>query len=201
MKLAVLAIGTIALVGFLGASVLRAQVIGGQAPPDPHSPPADIDVPSPLLIKVSLAPRSRGQSILDLPVNAVRTFRQTSQYVCDKARIEVVTVARHTTRTGIGTGTYHSGHEKTVLVVAARITTGWFAQRVDVRLSLYDGEREVKSEVWNSLRIGRDGIGVIGSSSSKTQELELDLSDKDVLTAFSEGHEPTIRVLLAINDN
>jgi hypothetical protein len=198
--------GTIAvltIVGLLGASVLAAQVTGGQAPPEarPAAPPQDIDVPSPLLIKVSLVPKAGGRSVVDLPMDAVKTFKETRQYVCDKARVEVVSVVKHTKHSGLGMGTYHSGKDRALLVIAAQLTTEWFAQRVDVTLSLYDGDKQIKSETWKSLRIGRDGIGVMGSSSSKTQELTIDLTDKALAAVFEEGHEPTVRVLMAINDN
>lgn len=81
-----------------------AQVTGGQAPqeeqkPAPPAPVEDIEVPSPLLVQVSLLPtRPGGRDLVNMSFDSTQTFK-TRQYVCDKARVEYVRLAkRHGSR-------------------------------------------------------------------------------------------------------
>jgi len=182
--------------GFFGAPVLSAQVTGGQAPG-----PQDIEVKSPLLVQISLASKPGHHSLSEVPFDTTQTFKETRQYVCDKARVEHVTVLKRRISHSI-LGHYPTSRDKVKLVIGAKLSTAWFAQRVDLTLGLYDGEKKIKSETWNSLRIGRDStMGVMGGSSSKTEELTVEMSEQELATLFAEGHELTIKVLVAINDN
>ncbi|HVT16426.1 MAG TPA: hypothetical protein VHQ90_09650 [Thermoanaerobaculia bacterium] len=189
-------VGALALVGFFGARVFSAQITGGQAPGT-----QDVEVKSPLLVQVSLAPKPGHPSLLELPFESTLTFRGTRQYVCDKARVEHVTIFKHRTSSA-SFGHYPTPRDKVRLVIGARLSTAWFAQRIDLTLGLYDGEKKIKSESWNGLRIGRDStMGVMGGSNSKTEELKIELSDQDLAALLAEGHELKVKVLVAINDN
>jgi hypothetical protein len=172
-----------------------AQVTGGQAPPEeqktvaPPAQPVDVEVPCPLLVQVSLLPtKPGGRTLLVLPTDGTQTFR-TRQYVCDKARVEYVQLLKR-----------KASHDKIRVAITAGLSTGWFAQRVTMTLGLYDGERQLKTETWK-LRIGRDNMFVAGSSSSKTGKIEVELSQQELDDLFAEGHAPTVKVLVAINDD
>ncbi len=171
------------------------QVTGGQAPPDvvaPAPPPQseDVEVPCPLLVQVSLLPtKPGGRSLLAMPLDGTQTFR-TRQYVCDKARVEYVRLAKR-----------KASHDKIRVVITAGLSTDWFAQRVTMTLGLYDGDRLVKSDAWK-LRIGHDNFasGSVFGASSKAKEIEVELSHQDLEDLFAAGHAPTVKVLVAIND-
>jgi hypothetical protein len=90
-------------------------------------------------------------------------------------------------------------HDKLRVLIAAGFSTEWFAQRITATLGLYDGERQIKSETWQ-LRIGREGMFVAGSSSSKAKEIEVELSQQELEDLFATGHAPTVKVLVVIND-
>jgi hypothetical protein len=170
-----------------------AQVTGDQAPPDaapsaPPSQPADVEVPCPLLVQVSLLPTKTGsRSLLSLPLDGTQTFR-TRQYVCDRARVEYVRLLKR-----------KASHDKIRVLISAGFSTEWFAQRITATLGLYDGEKQLKSETWK-LRIGREGMFVAGSSSSKAKEIEVELSQQELADLFAAGRAPTVKVLVAIND-
>ncbi len=172
-----------------------AQVTGGQAPPDaapaaPPPQPADVEVPCPLLVQVSLLPtKPGGRSLLSMPPESTQTFK-TRQYVCDKARVEYVRLAKR-----------KASHDKIRVVVTAGLSTDWFAQRVTMTLGLYDGEKQLKSEAWK-LRIGHDNFasGSVFGASSKAKEIEVELSQQELEDLFAAGHAPTVKVQVAIND-
>lgn len=181
------------LLGSVGAS---AQVTGGQAPPEEQKvtapvQPADVEVPCPLLVQVSLLPtKPGGRSLLVMSPESTQTFR-TRQYVCDKARVEYVRLTKR-----------KASHEKIRAVVTAGLSTDWFAQRVTMTLGLYDGDRQLKSETWK-LRIGHDNFasGSLFGASSKAKEIEVELSQQELVDLFAAGHAPTVKVLVAINDD
>jgi hypothetical protein len=174
------------------------QVTGGQAPsaerPDTAKQVVDIDIKSPLLVQVSLLPKPGGLALPKRPFDATQTFKETRQYVCDKARVEYVTVVKR-----------KASHDRVRLLIATKLSTDWFAQRVDLTLGLYDGEQQIKSQAWSRVRIGHENfasaIGVFGTSSSKTKELEVELSQAELEELFAEGHAPAVKVLVAINDD
>jgi hypothetical protein len=175
------------------AARLSAQVTGGQAPapeqkPAPPAPVEDIEVPSPLLVQVSLLPtKPGGRSLVTMSFESTQTFK-TRQYVCDKARVEYVRLIKREAR-----------HGKIRVLIAAGLSTDWFAQRLHLTVGLYDGDKQIKAESWK-LRIGRDNIGVIGSSSGKAREIEVELTQEELAALFAEGHAPTVKVLVAIDE-
>jgi hypothetical protein len=175
------------------ATPAAAQVTGGQAPqqeqkPAPPAPVEDIEVPSPLLVQVSLLPtKPGGRSLATMSFESTQIFK-TRQYVCDKARVEYVRLIKREAR-----------HNKIRVLIAAGLSTDWFAQRLHLTVGLYEGDKQIKAESWK-LRIGRDNIGVIGSSSSKAREIEVELTPQELADLFADGHAPTVKVLVAIDE-
>ncbi len=186
---------TLPILMLLFAAHASAQVTGEQAPPEqkPALPPQgeDIDVPSPLLVQVSLLPtKPGGRSLVTMSIDSTQTFK-TRQYVCDKARVEYVRLAKR-----------QGSHGKVKVVATGGLSTDWFAQRLHMTMGLYDGDRQLKSETWK-LRIGHDnfasGMLAIGSASSKAKDIEIELTPQELADLFTEGHAPTVKVLVAID--
>lgn len=173
-----------------------AQVTGGQAPqeeqkPAPPAPVEDIEVPSPLLVQVSLLPtKPGGRDLVNMSFDSTQTFK-TRQYVCDKARVEYVRLAKR-----------HGSRGKVKIVATAGLSTDWFAQRLHLTVGLYDGDKQIKSETWK-VRIGHDNFAssmlMIGSASSKSRDLEVELTPQEVDDLFAPGHAPIVKVLVAID--
>lgn len=186
------------LLAVFACATASAQVTGGQAPTEeqkvaPPAPVEDIDVPSPLLVQVSLLPtKPGGRSLITMSFESTQTFK-TRQYVCDKARVEYI---RLTKRQG--------SRGKVKVVATAGLSTEWFAQRLHLTIGLYDGDKQFKSETWK-LRIGHDnfasGMLMIGSASSKMRDLEVELTPQELADLFAEGHAPTVKVLVAIDQD
>jgi hypothetical protein len=183
------------LVTFAGADTF-AQVTGGQAPPASTNPapppqPEDIEVPPPLLVQISLLPaKPGGRDLLNMSLDSTQTFK-TRQYVCDKARVEYVRLAKRQGSRG-----------KIKVVATAGLSTEWFAQRLHLTIGLYDGDKQLKSEVWK-VRIGHDNFAssmlMIGSATSKTRDLEVELTPQELADLFADGHAPTVKVTVAID--
>jgi hypothetical protein len=193
MKLSAIIVPPI-LISTLSCLSASAEVTGGHASPDAGKL-EDVEVQSPLLVQISLLPtdtRTPGtytigaqgaRDLAHMPVNA-------SQNVCDKARVQYVRVTK-----------LKAPNDKVRLAILASLSTDWFAQSVTVTIRLVDGEKQIKSQTWN-VRIGRDiNMGVWGESSSKSRELDVDLATSDLETLFAEGHAPTVRVQVAIDDD
>ena len=192
----VLSFVTLSILVFFSAAQSSAQVTGAQAPPDEQKsvpPPQleDIEVPSPLLVQVALLPtKLGGRDLVNMSIDSTQTFK-TRQYVCDKARVEYVRLAKR-----------QGSHGKVKIVATAGLSTDWFAQRLHLTVGLYDGDKLLKSDTWK-MRIGHDnfasGMLMIGSASSKSKDIEIELTPQELADLFAEGHAPTVKVLVAID--
>jgi hypothetical protein len=71
-------------------------------------------------------------------------------------------------------------------------------------IGLYDGDRQIKSQTWKA-KIGHDNFAssmlMIGSATSKSRDLEAELTPQELADLFAEGHAPTIKVLVAIDND
>jgi hypothetical protein len=190
--------GLVYLALALCASLAIAQV--RQATPEDRSSMDLHEVPSPMLIDISLGsgvshsgkPR---KAFNETPAGTTRAYNDAAGYVCDKARVGVVLLRREEKR------------GKVLLTATTALSTEWLRQHVNLTVSLVSGDKEVRRQRWDDLVIGTtkgaaaNALGTfamgIGTSNSKapTAEWQLTTAEWDALWKDS---APTLRVILEI---
>lgn len=178
-----------------------AQIEARQATPEEVASPgteADVEVPSPMLLEMSLGPRQDGKvqrkSLHEIPMGQTRTFWDTKKFVSDKARVRRVQVTKR------------QGKKKMIdLEVSPTLSTEWYRQDVDLTIALVADEKEIQRKTWDDLTIGSDdnaankmGCMVCGASSSKTPKATFSLKQEDFDAMFADGKTPLVRVILAV---
>jgi len=168
------------------------QVARQATPQDLGSDEATVNVPSPMLIDLPMGASDKRKSFAD-PTMSGRTFYETKRFVCDKAHIPKVTAMKKTSKDGAVT-----------LEIAPAVKTGWYRQHVQLKVAVVSGGKEIKSET-DKMTIGSDdnaankvGCLVCGASSSKLPTVNLEFTAAEWASAFAEGKEPALRLVLTI---
>src|ERR1700674_1728883 len=183
------------------ATSSKAQVSAhqGELPPE-----TEVEVASPMVVEVRL-PSSFG-SVSPPPGRALqREFSETHRFVCDKARIERLTVSRTTDKQG-----------RAVISFEPKVSSGWFRQHVRLKLEVVAGNKTLVAEEVRLVigtesagaeamaeRLGKtraSALGLWGTSSTKAQAAELTLDETTWKAAFADGAAPVVRMTLAIED-
>lgn len=122
-----------------------AGTTGRQATPsEAGKAPEPKEIPSPMLLEISLGEKNGGKALADPSVKG-RTYYETKGFVCDKAQVTKVTVIKREKKGG--------GID---LEVTPVLKTGWPRQDVDLRVALIGAEKEVQAKTWDHLTIGAD---------------------------------------------
>ncbi len=185
------------------ASPLFSQVEVRQAKPEDLAPPGaapDQKVPNPMLLEMTLGARTDGKierkSMADVAYGQTRTFWDTKNFVCDKARVARVQVTKREGRKGM-----------VELEVSPFLTTEWYRQDVDLTVALVSDGKEINRETWDDLTIGSDknaankmGCLVCGASSSKSPKAVFKLKEEQFASLFSDGRAPSVRIIVDIQD-
>ncbi len=180
---------TLGTAGFLIALSSEAQVTAHHV--EEPKPEADVEVASPMVVEVKL-PASFG-SVPSKPGSAFqKVFTETGHFVCDKARVEHLKVSRAIDKKG-----------NAVIIFEPKVSTGWYRQHVKLKMEVIAGEKTLLSQE-ASFVVGAENaasaLGVVGSSSSKTQRAELTTDQASWKAVFSDGGAPVVRITLTIAD-
>src|SRR5687768_15946041 len=169
-----------AALALAAATPLVGQVTATQAPtptPSQEICPLQLDFDlSPHLAKLREAPEGTAVSA------------STSRYVCDKARVEHITVRKTTDRP-----------REVLLEVSALLSSKWMRQDVNLTVSLLVNGQVVKSEQFRSLTIGDPNANwaarnvSFAGSSSKERGLRFWVKRAQFTEWFGPSSKPSVR--------
>lgn len=194
-------LATMAILSAVPTGALAQGVTARQATPQETGQPESVEVESPMLVEVDIPAWKIG--VRDKP--SAWTTRETSKFVCDKARVQQMQVRRDPKplQKAVGPGAYDWPRGATMtLVVMPTLSTEWYRQDVDVTIALYtaDAKTPLGSKHWDNLTIGVENaasaIGVWGSSSSKRPMLVVGLTEAQVERFEAQGLRATVTVAI-----
>ena len=179
-----------AVIELAAATPVAGQVTAKQAPTpvslDQEICPLQLDFDlSPHLAKLREAPP--GRAVVSAP---------TSTYVCDKARVENITVRKATDRP-----------REVLLEVSAMLSSKWMRQDVNLTVSLLVNGQVVKSEQFRSLTIGDPNANwaarnvSFAGSSSKERGLRFWIKRAQFNEWFGPASKPVVRVVMEVVDH
>jgi len=165
------------------------QVTASQAP---TPAPQQVTEICPLQLDVDLAKATAvgGQSFIKMPEKG-GIVMPTSRYVCDKARVQSITVRKEKDR-----------KREVLLNVSALLSTEYVRQDVNLTIQLLVNGEVKQTEQWRSLTIGTNqGAAAyipFGGSSPKVREGKWWIKRADFDSWFGEGSKPSVRVMLEV---
>lgn len=163
------------------------QVSAGQAPQTGSA--GRTEVPDPMQIEVSLGADVDGQgkpraSFEQQPLGKVRAYPETDRFVCDQARVRMLTVKK-------------VAETSSEVVVEASLTliSEWSLQDVDLTVALVgkDG-KVVGQQFWDNLTLGA------WSHSYKPPKAEFRIPAPRWHELFVDGAAPLLRVIVDIQE-
>lgn len=181
----------------IAASIVAAafaQVVASQAPKPMPTPQQEL-CPLQLDIDLHQLEGAVGHAIVSMPAGSGLNTR-AGQYVCDKARVESVTITKETDRP-----------REVLMVVNALLSSGWMRQDVDLTVSLLVNGEVKKSETFRSLTIGDPNANwasrniSFAGSSSKTRGLRFWVKRTQFNEWFGPAAQPSIRITMAVVDS
>ena len=177
------------VVALLPALPLLAQVEARQGTPEeeliPGEKPSLTEVPSPMVLEVGLE-KAR---LYSRPLDSVWTTRETAKFVCDKATVTQVQIAKKRGRKG-----------QVLLEIAPMLRTDWMRQDIDLTVAVLAADgTEVGKRVWDDLTIGSDKYSMfVFGSQSKSPKLEVKLSESDLAALYADGASPGLKIIIDI---
>ncbi len=170
----------------LAAAILvLTQITAGTAP----GSAGRTEIQDPMQIDVSLgadvdAKGNPRESLEQQPVGKVRIYSETDRFVCDQARVRMLTVKK-------------TSETPTEVVVEASLTlmSEWALQDVDLTVSLVDqAGQTIKQELWNDLTLGT------WSRSYKPPKAVFRIPPAQWHELFAEGSAPLLRIIVDIQE-
>jgi hypothetical protein len=169
----------------LAIALALAQVSGGPA----SGSAGRTELPDPMQIDVSLGadvdvkgnPRD---SFDHQPVGKARIFPETDRFVCDQARVRMLTVKK-------------TSETPTEITVEAALTliSEWPLQDVDLTVALVSKDGQVvRQQFWNDLTLGA------WSRSYKPPKAEFKIPASQWGDLFSGGSAPLLRIVMDIQE-
>lgn len=137
----------------------------------------------------------QGRTFRSMPEGS-QIVTKTGSYVCDKARVESVTVTKETDRP-----------REVLLDISVLLSTKWMRQDVNLTVSLLVNGETVKSEEFRSLTIGDPSANwaarnvAFAGSSSKARGLRLWVKRAKFDEWFGSGSAPAVRVVMEVADH
>lgn len=182
------------LAAIVGSTLALAQVVASQAPTPTPRPQQEL---CPLQLDVDLRQLegAAGHTIVSMPAGGSLSTR-TAQYVCDKARVESISLTKETDRP-----------REVLITVNALLSSGWMRQDVNLTVSLLVNGEVKKSEVFQALTIGDPNANwaarnvSFAGSSSKTRGLRFWLKRAQFNEWFGPESSPSVRVTMAVVDD
>lgn len=147
---------------------------------------ADVDVPNPMLLEVKLLKIGRRPGLLELKAGETWFSTETAQFVCDRARVQRVSVTRIDRR-----------KKATRFRAEAMISSGWYRQDVDLTMTIQTASgRVLGRKVWDDLTIGNAGGPYSGST--KVPKVEFYVPDDQLEATFSGDAPAVMKILIEI---
>jgi hypothetical protein len=170
------------------SAVLALQASASQAPTGQASI-TRTEVADPMQIDVSLGadtdPKGQPRAPFNQqPVGKLRAYPDTDQFVCDQARVRMLTVKK-------------SAESATEVVLDTSLTliSDWPLQDVDVALALVGSDGKVYDrQAWDNLTLGA------WSHSYYTPRAQFHIPAADWHQLFSDGKSPLIRIVVDIQE-
>lgn len=173
-----------------------AQVTGRQATAADLGTEGTVEVPSPMLLEISLGASGARRTFADPAVQG-RSFYETKKFVCDQATVPFVNVYKK------------PGERKggTRLEISPQLRTTYYRQDVDLTVALNSGGKDVRKQFWDDLTIGKDdnlanklGVWVAAPSSSKRPTASFEFSAEEWAALFANGEAPKVKLILEIQE-
>lgn len=179
-----------ALLLLLGAVPAEPQTTASQAPAVPGSGSVSrTEIPDPMQIEVSLGAdkdiRGKDRPSFDqMPAGTVRAYPETDRFVCDQARVRMLTVKK-----------VEETDAEVAITVSPTLVSEWPMQDVDLTVSLVSATgEEVVRRFWDNLTLGA------WSRSYTPPKAELRIPADRWRTLFAEGTAPKIRLVVDIQE-
>jgi hypothetical protein len=174
----------------LSAVSAEPQTTAGQAPAAQGSgSPERTEIPDPMQIEVSLGAdkdiRGKDRPSFDqMSVGTVRSYPETDRFVCDQARVRMLTVKK-----------VEETESEVVITVSPTLVSEWPMQDVDLAVSLISAAgEEVTRRFWDNLTLGA------WSRSYTPPKAELRIPADRWRALFAEGSAPKIRLVVDIQE-
>jgi hypothetical protein len=161
------------------------QVSASQAP----GSAGRTEVPDPMQIDVPLRADVDGkgkprESFDRQPVGVARAYPETDRFVCDQARVRMLTVKK-TAETP----------SEVVIEAALTLMSDWSLQDVDLTVSLVGPDDQVVgTKSWNDLTLGT------WSRSYKPPKAEFRIPSQKWAELFADGSAPRLRIIVDIQE-
>ncbi len=156
-----------------------------------------VEVPSPMLLEIPLGASETRKSLGD-PTVSGRTYYDTKKFVCDKARVKLISVMKRPADRG--------GLDVEIMPM---VSTGWPRQDIDLTVALIGADgKEVRKKVWDDLTVGADDSalnkwgGLIGpiASSTKRPQAKFSFGRGEFEALFQGEAQPRLRVIVDIQE-
>jgi len=169
----------------LAVALALAQVSGGPA----SGSAGRTEVPDPMQIDVSLGADVDGKGVSresfdHQPLGKARIYPETDRFVCDQARVRMLTVKK-------------TAETPTEVTVEAALTliSEWPLQDVDLTVALVSKDGQVvKQQFWNDLTLGA------WSRSYKPPKAVFKIPTSQWSGLFADGSAPFLRIIMDIQE-
>jgi hypothetical protein len=185
---------TFLLAALTAATPATSQVVASQAPTPPPQPPQKELCPLQLDIDLHQLEGASGHTMFSMPAGGSLSAN-TGQYVCDKARVDRVSITKETDRP-----------REVLVTVDAMLSSEWMRQDVNLTVSLLVNGEVKKSDEFRALTIGNPNANwaarniAFAGSSSKTRGLRFWLKRAQFNEWFAPEGRASVRVTMAIVD-
>jgi len=169
----------------VGALLAMLQVSAGPA----TGSAGRTEVPDPMQIEVSLGadvdPKGTPRQPFDQqPLGKARAYPETGRYVCDQARVRMLTVKK-----------VAETSTEVVVEAAPTLVSEWPLQDVDLTVALVSKNGQViGQQVWNDLTLGA------WSRSYKPPKAEFKIPTQQWRELFADGSAPLLRIIVDIQE-
>jgi len=169
----------------IGALLTMFQVSAGPA----AGSAGRTEVPDPMQIEISLGsdvdPKGASRPPFDQqPLGKARAYPETDRYVCDQARVRMLTVKK-----------ISESPIEVVIEAAPTLVSEWSLQDVDLTVALVSKDGQViGKKFWNDLTLGA------WSRSYKPPKAEFRVPAQQWHDLFAEGSAPLLRIIVDIQE-
>lgn len=145
-----------------------------------------INVPSPMLIDLSLGAHGYTQSLKDMSLKDVWSAGETAAYVCDNARLDSVQVTKDH---------YPGRYELTVRPTIESEVPGL---TIGLTVAIVSDGQELQRQTWNVDTRGLTPGEVVQVPSGSGTEFHFQFTEEEFADLFDRGRAPLLRIIMDV---
>ena len=145
-----------------------------------------INVPSPMLLDISLGAHGYTQSLKDMSLKDVWSAGGTEAYVCDNARFDWVQVTKDH---------YPGRYELTVRPLIESEVPGL---TIGVTVAIISNGQELQRQTWNVDTRGLTPGEVLQAPSGSGTEFHFQFTEEEFADLFDRGQAPLLRIIMDV---